>query len=213
LPAAAGRDEDEDEEEEEGPVEQAARAARRAEEKQVKAARRARKEREHAARREEEELAREEFKALATEYCDRVNVRRHRLLAQAANLKLPPNPLDKIIDQLGGPLKVAEMTGRKGRFVTDGEGGQVYLRRNAQQECSMAEINLTEKRDFQAGRKLSAIISEAASSGTSLHADKRAENKRQRMHITIELAASASSGTFPPSLLPSLLSFFLNARI
>jgi len=82
----------------------------------------------------------------------------------------------------------------------------------AQQECSMAEINLTGKRDFQAGRKLVAIISEAASFGISLHADKRAENKRQRMHIIIELAASASSGTFPPSLLPSLLSFFLNAR-
>ena len=49
-----------------------------------------------------------------------------RLLAQIELLSLPCNPIDQIINELGGPDYVSEMTGRKGRVVKD-ENGQVIL--------------------------------------------------------------------------------------
>ncbi len=51
---------------------------------------------------------------------------KEKLLAQIEQLgaNLPPNTLDQLIDELGGPENVAEMTGRKGRVVQN-DNGQV----------------------------------------------------------------------------------------
>ena len=87
---------------------------------------------------------------------------------------LPLNTLDLLIEKLGGESKVAEMTGRKRSF-------------NAK------NANITEKNLFMEGKKLVAIISDAASTGISLQSDRREINKRKRVHICLEIPWSADA--------------------
>tara|TARA_B110000858_G_scaffold8484_1_gene9064 strand:+ start:870 stop:4238 length:3369 start_codon:yes stop_codon:yes gene_type:complete len=120
-----------------------------------------------------------------------------QLIRKLDALTMPENPLDQLIDELGGADAVSELTGRKGRLLRDEDGVKTYQKRNAGMVDSdgrmvaMERINLAEKKAFMDGRKLVAIISEAASSGISLQADRRVENIRKRVHITLELPWSA----------------------
>ena len=68
--------------------------------------------------------------------------------------------------------QVAEMTGRTGALRKDEDGCISFVTRRSE-DSKKKEVNLAEKRDFMAGRKLVAIISDAASVGISLQADKR----------------------------------------
>lgn len=104
--------------------------------------------------------------------------------------ELPPNTLDELIDELGGPENVAEMTGRKGRVVSNDDGSITYESRS-ELDVPVEILNLTEKQRFMDGEKNIAIISEAASSGISLQADRRVKNQRRRVHMTLELPWSA----------------------
>ena len=107
---------------------------------------------------------------------------------------LPTNTLDELIDGLGGPSRVAEMTGRRGRVVNL-PGGTVQYQLRSESDVSLEMLNLTEKQRFMDGEKTIAIISEAASSGISLQSDKRVKNHRRRLHITLELPWSADKAT------------------
>lgn len=122
-------------------------------------------------------------------YCERL---RDQLLEQLESLgeRLPPNTLDELIDELGGPENVAEMTGRKGRIVST-EDGNVQYEARTENDVSLEMLNLVEKQRFMDDDKRVAIISEAASSGISLHADRRAKNRWRRVHLTVELPWSA----------------------
>ena len=110
------------------------------------------------------------------------------LEARLEELDLPGSPLDELIKACGGPSRVAEMTGRsKVRVWLDGESKWADKPKNKPD-------NMTEKDHFLSGKKLVAIISEAASTGISLHAARslpEGHNRRRRFHITIELPWSA----------------------
>lgn len=107
------------------------------------------------------------------------------------------------------------MTGRKGRVVSNDDGSISYESRS-ELDVPVEILNITEKQRFMDGEKVSftlqfwccnmstlsvfsqlillqniAIISEAASSGISLQADRRAKNQRRRVHMTLELPWSA----------------------
>ena len=127
--------------------------------------------------------------AEAGEMCSKM---RDELLEKLEKLsdKLPANTLDELIDELGGPDCVAEMTGRKGRVVSTDNGSILYESRS-ENDVNLEMLNLVEKQRFMDDEKRIAIISEAASSGISLHSDKRAKNKHRRVHITVELPWSA----------------------
>jgi hypothetical protein len=115
---------------------------------------------------------------------------------QQLGKRLPANTLDELIDLLDGPDKVAEMTGRKGRVVcrnnstTNNNNNFVYETRN-ETDVPVELMNVVQKERFMNGEKLIAIISEAASSGISLQANRRYSNQLRRVHITIELPWSA----------------------
>lgn len=116
---------------------------------------------------------------------------KEEMLRRIDALELPPNFLDELIDKLGGKNAVAEMTGRKARIVRDARGRSVYEPRAKPDSSQMDSLNIKEKDDFMNGKKFVAIVSDAASTGISLHADKRIANQRRRVHLTIELPWSA----------------------
>lgn len=102
---------------------------------------------------------------------------------------LPPNTLDQLIDDLGGPENVAEMTGRKGRVVSN--DGTIQYESRSEADAPLETLNMVEKQRFMDGEKHIAIISEAASSGISLQSDRRVKNQARRVHMTLELPWSA----------------------
>uniref|UniRef100_A0A8C4GYU0 Protein strawberry notch homolog 1 n=1 Tax=Dicentrarchus labrax TaxID=13489 RepID=A0A8C4GYU0_DICLA len=87
-------------------------------------------------------------------------------------------------------LFLSQMTGRKGRVVSNDDGTITYESRS-ELDVPVEILNLTEKQRFMDGEKNIAIISEAASSGISLQADRRVKNQRRRVHMTLELPWSA----------------------
>ncbi|XP_065178274.1 uncharacterized protein LOC135808951 [Sycon ciliatum] len=124
------------------------------------------------------------------------------LLKHVKGMSLPQSPLDDLIDQLGGPSAVAEMTGRRARVVRCvSRKGQSEIRYESREtltgvgltsaSSAVDSLNIRERKAFMDGDKKVAIISDAASTGISLHADMAVANQHRRVHLTFELAWSA----------------------
>eukprot|EP01004_Peranema_trichophorum_P004276 NODE_320_length_2964_cov_43.202746_g276_i0.p1 GENE.NODE_320_length_2964_cov_43.202746_g276_i0~~NODE_320_length_2964_cov_43.202746_g276_i0.p1 ORF type:complete len:742 (-),score=180.79 NODE_320_length_2964_cov_43.202746_g276_i0:62-2287(-) len=122
-----------------------------------------------------------------TLHCNQI---KHELLERIRNLKLPPGALDELIDKLGGPSQVAEMTGRRNRLVRNNKVS-FRLEPRGKSTDDLEDVNVKEKELFMNGKKFVAIISDAASTGISLHSDRAVVNQKQRVHITLELPWSA----------------------
>lgn len=114
------------------------------------------------------------------------------LLSRLQGLRFPEHPIDQIISKFGHE-NVAELTGRKNQFLTDEKTGKKEVHRRKKEGVPLDKTNISEARDFQQGNKHISIISAAASTGISLHADKRAVNQERRVHIVLETKWSADT--------------------
>jgi len=134
----------------------------------------------------------DEFPAAAAENGPLANVRKWLLLIVNNAMDLPANPIDKLIAECGGEEKVAELTGRRGFIGRDEDNAIAKYKLRHDGDGPSRELNLREKDRFMNGQKRIAIISDAASTGISLQADKRVPSRDfRRLHLTLELPWSA----------------------
>jgi P-loop containing NTP hydrolase pore-1/C-terminal domain on Strawberry notch homologue len=115
---------------------------------------------------------------------------KQKLIDGLSALELPENPLDQLVNHFG-ENNVAELTGRTRRLIRDPRSGQVQYKKRNPEGGAMHRTNIHEMEQFQSGKKRIAIISDAASTGISLHASNREENRQRRVHVTLELGWSA----------------------
>ena len=121
-----------------------------------------------------------------------------RLLDTIGNLRMPANPMDAMVNYFGSN-KVAEITGRSKRI----EGGKYDPRTKSliggkYVTKTIKGVNKDNQRRaeiqaFQSGKKRVAVISGAASTGISLHADERAKNQQRRVFYAMQLSWSADT--------------------
>jgi hypothetical protein len=115
---------------------------------------------------------------------------KQQLIDGLSALELPENPLDQLVNHFG-ESNVAELTGRTRRLIRDPRNGQLQYKKRAPEGVAMDRTNIYEMEQFQSGKKRIAIISDAASTGISLHASNREDNRQRRVHVTLELGWSA----------------------
>jgi len=116
---------------------------------------------------------------------------KEELLEHMRALTLPPNAMDELVDQLGGSRKVAELSGRSHRMKRRKDGSLSYVARAEELRCPLHGANLVEQVLFQKGVKQVCVVTEVASAGISLHADRRQVRKDfqppRRILISLEL--------------------------
>lgn len=111
---------------------------------------------------------------------------RDELIEQLCAMPAIPSALDAIIDRFGTD-RVAEVTGRSRRLLSDMAGRQRIERRTARS-------NIAEADAFMAGVKQILIFSDAGGTGRSYHADRKCPTAhRRRAHFLLEPGWRASN--------------------
>lgn len=102
---------------------------------------------------------------------------------------LPGNPLDELIWSCGGTAEVAEISGRSMRYTSQTNRtliSRAYTTEDRQLfsniQDNVGSCNAADTAAFQSGRKHTAIITEAGSTGISLHADPRGNTIYEQEH-------------------------------
>lgn len=110
--------------------------------------------------------------------------KRDELLAMAQSIRpmVMDSPLDLIINHFGHE-SVAEVTGRKQRLVykVNEKGQRVRMPESRSDSANVAEADA-----FQSGKKKVLIFSDAGGTGKSYHADRAAQNQKQRVHYLLQ---------------------------
>ncbi|MBA4357380.1 MAG: hypothetical protein C0405_06605, partial [Desulfovibrio sp.] len=108
--------------------------------------------------------------------------RRDGLLEKLGALKVPGNPLDMIVEEIG-PDMVAEVTGRSRRVILGKE------------ERRGSAAGAKEAQDFMDGRRRVLVFSQAGGTGRSYHADREAKNQQKRIHYILQPGWRADAAT------------------
>ena len=114
---------------------------------------------------------------------------RDALLKNLEMIRVPGNPIDEIVQAFGADM-VAEVTGRKRRFVreVDEDGNERLV-----EEKRGAASSQNDAKAFQDDKKKILIFSQAGGTGYSFHADNTAKNKRKRLHYILQPGWRADS--------------------
>ena len=134
---------------------------------------------------------------------------KNNLIATLRQIFFNMSPIDEIINALGGPEKVAEVTGRKHRLIRqpDGKIKDMGAPPSAKSEreafnnwTEPTQITRGEGKDaytvIEGGTKRVIIFSSGkGGTGFSLHADKSFKNQQRRVYIPLDFGFSATKAT------------------
>jgi len=110
--------------------------------------------------------------------CREAEAQRDELIGKVASLPALPGALEQILHHFGHD-RVAEVTGRSVRILSDPDGRQYVAKRPA-------SANIAETQAFMEGEKDILIFSGAGNTGRSYHADLGCQNTRRRVHYLLE---------------------------
>ncbi|MEL6382679.1 MAG: strawberry notch family protein, partial [Cyanobacteria bacterium J06626_18] len=111
--------------------------------------------------------------------CREAEAQRDALIEKIAALPALPGALEQILHHFGHD-RVAEVTGRSVRILSDPNTGRVFVAKRP------GSANLAETQAFMDGEKDILVFSDAGGTGRSYHADRGCQNTLRRVHYLLE---------------------------